>query len=51
MTSEAYDENELCALLGELGFADLELFPSLTGETHNDEELDANFVLVGRKSK
>jgi SAM-dependent methyltransferase len=51
MTSEAYDEEELCTLLEDLGFAEIEVFPSLIGETHNDGQLDANFVLVGRKRK
>ena len=45
LSNEAYTEPELMALLDDIGFEDVELLPSLTGNEQND----GLFVVSGRK--
>ncbi len=45
--TQAYSENELCALLMEIGFNEPHTYPSLTGSIENDQQ--GLYALVARK--
>jgi SAM-dependent methyltransferase len=49
LTTEAYTEEQLLDILTQVGFSDVQFFPSLVGVEVEEESQSANHVIIGRK--
>ena len=49
LTTEAYTDGQLRAIISETGFTDIRAYPSLIGAAVDDESQSANFAVVASK--
>ncbi len=49
ITNEAYTDKDYKQMLAEIGFSDIQLYPSLVGVPVEEQSQSANLVVVGRK--